>query len=157
MLGRASLLLVIFLCGAGAVARANRPEQAPPRSDFDRFPMALQEWRGQDLPPLDAKIMGLLGVDDYLNRIYARPDRTMTGLYVGYYKSQRSGDSIHSPQNCLPGAGWEPTASGYMAIPVAASMAASAPDQTIQVNRYLIQKGLDRQLVFYWYQSHGRV
>ena len=25
------------------------------------------------------------------------------------------------------------------------------------MNRYVIQKGVDRQLVLYWYQSHGRV
>ena len=25
------------------------------------------------------------------------------------------------------------------------------------VNEYLIQRGLDRQLVFYWYQGRGRV
>jgi EpsI family protein len=27
----------------------------------------------------------------------------------------------------------------------------------ITINRYLVQKGLDRQVVLYWYQSHGRV
>jgi EpsI family protein len=27
----------------------------------------------------------------------------------------------------------------------------------ITVNRYVIAKGLDRKLVLYWYQAHGRV
>jgi EpsI family protein len=153
MLGRSTVLFVAFLCAAGAVARANRPENAPPRASFDRFPLQLSTWKGQQLPPMDAKILAILGVDDYMSRVYFRDDRAAAGLYVGYYKSQRQGDAIHSPQNCLPGAGWEPTESSYLTIPVAA--AAGSTD--IAVNRYVIQKGLDRQLVLYWYQSHGRV
>ena len=35
------------------------------------------------------------------------------------------------------------------------SRAPGAPD--LVVNRYVVQKGIDRQLVIYWYQSHGRV
>ena len=29
--------------------------------------------------------------------------------------------------------------------------------RTIEINRFVIQKGLDRQVVFYWYQSRDRV
>lgn len=148
---RVIVLFVTLLCGAAAVVRANRPEEAPSRSSFEQFPLTLDGWKGQQLPPMDSKVLAILGVDDYVNRTYVRPDRAVVGLYVGYYKSQRQGDAIHSPQNCLPGAGWEPTASSYLTVPVGGG----SPD--ISVNRYLIQKGLERQLVLYWYQSHGRV
>ena len=74
-------------------------------------------------------------------------------LYVGYYGSQRQGDTVHSPLNCLPGAGWVPTAVGRRTLLVADS----GHTRSIEVNRVLIQKGLDRQLVLYWYQGHGRV
>jgi len=153
MLNRAIVLFVVLLAGAGAVVQANRPETAPPRASFDNFPIELAGWKGQSLPPMDAKILQILGVDDYMNRVYFRADRASAGLYVGYYKSQRQGDAIHSPQNCLPGAGWEPMENGYLTVPIAA---AGLPTE-ISVNRYVIQKGLDRQLVLYWYQSHGRV
>jgi len=153
MLNRAIVLFVVLLAGAGAVVRANRPETAPPRVSFERFPFELEGWKGQSLPPMDAQVLKILGVDDYMSRVYFSPERASAGLYVGYYQSQRQGDAIHSPQNCLPGAGWEPTSSGYLAIPVAVGGESS----TISVNRYLIQKGIDRQLVLYWYQSHGRV
>jgi EpsI family protein len=72
---------------------------------FAKFPFELPEWKGQSLPPMDAKVLQILGVDDYMSRVYVRQDRAAAGLYVGYYKSQRQGDAIHSPQNCLPGAG----------------------------------------------------
>ena len=153
MLNRAIVLSVTLLCGAAAVVRANRPEQAPPRVTFDQFPSQLGPWTGQPLPPMENKVLKVLGVDDYLNRVYYRPDRAAAGLYIGYYNSQRQGDSIHSPQNCLPGSGWEPLERSDLAIPVATA----AGSQDISVNRYLIQKGVDRQLVLYWYQSHGRV
>ena len=153
MLNRAIVLSVTLLCGAVAVVRANRPEQAPPRVAFEQFPAQLGDWAGQQAPPMESKVLKVLGVDDYLNRVYYRPDRSVAGLYIGYYKSQRQGDSIHSPQNCLPGSGWEPLERTDLTIPT--STAAGATN--ISVNRYVIQKGVDRQLVLYWYQSHGRV
>jgi EpsI family protein len=152
MFGRSIVLFVVFLAAAGLVARQNRPEPAPVRSTFGQFPTQIQEWSGQQLPPLDSRILAVLGVDDYLNRAYYTPDRAGVGLYVGYYRSQRQGDSIHSPMNCLPGAGWEPLSKSSIKIPVALTAGATE----IDANRYVIQKGLDRQLVLYWYQSHGR-
>src|SRR3982074_1965718 len=105
MLSRASLLFVTFLCGAAFVARESRPETAPPRTSFERFPFQLNTWRGQQLPAMEPRILAIPGVDDYLNRAYYRQDRAAAGRYVGYYESQREGDAIHSPLNCLPGAG----------------------------------------------------
>jgi EpsI family protein len=152
MFGRSVVLFVMFLAATGLVARENRPEPAPVRSTFGRFPTEIQRWIGQPLPPMDPKILAVLGADDYLNRVYYSPDRAAVGLYVGFYNSQRQGDSIHSPMNCLPGAGWEPLSKSSLRIPVTVR---ERPTE-IDANRYVIQKGLDRQLVLYWYQSHGR-
>jgi EpsI family protein len=85
-----------------------------------------------------------------LTRFYSRPGEGVVHLYVGYYQSQADGNSIHSPKNCLPGAGWQPISSGETQIPVGSG-------EAVKVNRYLIQKGQERQMVLYWYQSHGRV
>jgi EpsI family protein len=152
MLGRSVALFVTFLAAAGLVARQNRPEPAPVRATFDRFPAQIQRWTGQPLPPMEDKILAILGVDDYLNRVYVSPDRAGVALYIGYYNSQRQGDSIHSPMNCLPGAGWEPLSKSFTKIPVALREGTTE----IDANRYVIRKGLDQQLVLYWYQSHGR-
>jgi EpsI family protein len=70
-------------------------------------------------------------------------------LYIGYYASQRQGDTIHSPQNCLPGAGWQVLDSGRVTL--------TSPAGPVDVNRYLIGKGLDRQMVLYWYQGRNRI
>ena len=76
-------------------------------------------------------------------------DWSPVGIYIGYYASQRQGDTIHSPQNCLPGAGWHPVETGVGNL--------QADGRTVTVNEFVIQKGLDRQVVFYWYQGRGRV
>jgi EpsI family protein len=152
MMTRSIVLFVMFLGATGLVASQNRPEPAPLRATFDRFPQQIKGWSGQSLPPMDAKVLAVLGADDILNRVYVSPDRAMLGFYVGFYNSQRQGDSIHSPMNCLPGAGWEPMSRSSLAIPVTLREGATAVD----ANRYVIQKGLNRQLVLYWYQSHGR-
>jgi EpsI family protein len=117
--------------------------------------MQIGDWRGVQEPAFDANILAVLGVDDYLTRAYFAPDRSGVGLYIGYYGSQRQGDTMHSPLNCLPGAGWEPVSQTMMPVSIAADTSGAASQ--IVVNRYVIQKGLDRQLVLYWYQSHGRV
>lgn len=117
--------------------------------------MQMDEWQGIQLAPLAPEILEAVGVDDYLTRAYVTPERSAVGLYIGYYGSQRQGDTMHSPLNCIPGAGWQPVSHTLLPVSVAAN--ASAPASEVVVNRYVIEKGLDRQLVVYWYQSHGRV
>ena len=124
----------------------------PARESLKQFPMAVDEWRGLDEPDFAPDILAVLGVDEYVNRSYQSSAGTV-GLYVGFYESQRQGDTMHSPMNCLPGAGWEPVSSEHLDIPV---ISQGAP-RTISVNYYLIEKGLNRHVVLYWYQSHGRV
>jgi EpsI family protein len=149
-------VIVIFVCllaGAVAVARADRYEEQPLRTSLTVFPMQLGDWMGYQQPPFTARVLEVLGLDEYLTRSYAGPDRQAVGLYIGYWKSQRSGDSIHSPLNCLPGAGWEPVSQTTLEVPDARTP--GAPPAVI--NRYVVQKGLERQLILYWYQSHGRI
>ena len=92
----------------------------------------------------------MLGVTDYLNRGYYSPSQGIIGLYIGYFRSQRTGTSIHSPKNCLP------ASAGSRRQP--ASTSCTLDDgRKVPINLYIIRKGLDEQLVLYWYQAHGRV
>jgi EpsI family protein len=153
MIRRITILSVCFLISAGVIARASKTEAVPPREPFAAFPLQINTWRGQDTERLDERTLEVLGADDYLSRYY-RSGEAIVGLYIGYYESQRQGDTIHSPLNCLPGAGWQPLEKSYLPIRVAD---ASGRESEITVNRYVIEKGLEQQVVLYWYQSHGRV
>jgi EpsI family protein len=153
MLIRAVALFVVFVAASGVIARAQRSEPAPPRQTFSALPMTIDKWRGRNDPPLTDKELEILGADDYILRSYFAPG-TSAGLYMGYWATQTRGDAVHSPLNCLPGSGWEPLSRRPFRI---ALRHANASRPEIEVNRFVIQKGLDRQLVLYWYQSHGRV
>ena len=153
MIARISIVGVLLLLSAGVIAKASRVEDVPPREPFMQFPLQIGSWRGQDTERFSAEVMKVLGADDYLSRYYA-DQRGPLGLYVGYYKSQRQGDTMHSPLNCLPGAGWQPLEKSYLPIEVTD---ADGRQSQITVNRYVIEKGLEQQVVLYWYQSHSRV
>jgi len=70
---------------------------------------------------------------------------------VAYFKTQRTGQAPHSPKNCLPGAGWVPSSSSILDVPV------RGETQAIPINRYVVSRGGDKSVVLYWYQSRDRV
>lgn len=127
---------------------SSRPERIPDRKKLAAFPMTVGAWTGQRAPDLDRSTLQVLGVDDYVSRIYSLNGEPVLSMYVGYYESQRKGDTIHSPMNCLPGAGWIPMLAERTRIDTSAG--------AIDVNHVLIQKGEDRQIALYWYQGRGR-
>ncbi len=143
---------LVILAGVLAAAAAILPtstdaEAVPPRTALPLLPLEIGPWRGADAQPLTPAIRAMVGVDDYVLRTY-QSDAGGVGLYAGYYTSQRQGDAIHSPMNCLPGAGWEP--GEYAPVTL------TTPARTIQVNRYVIRKGEARQIALYWYEGRGR-
>jgi EpsI family protein len=157
MTQRLFVLASIFVVASVMIGRATKSEPVPVRTSFATFPSEIAGWRGMPGEPFDKKVLDVLGVDEYVNLVYAQRAQIPLGLYIGYYQSQREGDTMHSPLNCLPGAGWAPESKSFISVPVARSSEAGAPTDTISINRYVIRKGVDRQLVLYWYQSHGRV
>lgn len=146
MRARLTVVALVLFAAAGVLAATDRPDATVPRDVLPGFPLSIDDWRGMDAAPLDLDTMRVLGVDDYVLRTYVGAPGAV-GLYIGYYRSQRQGDTIHSPMNCLPGAGWVPVEAGRITLDAAGGA---------QVNRYLIQKGDERQVALYWYQGRGR-
>lgn len=155
---RLIVLAVILFAGAAYTARASVTEPVKIRESFVTFPKTIDGWVGTKQQDFTPDILKVLGVDEYLNYTYRLERQAVVGLYIGFYESQRQGDAIHSPLNCLPGAGWEPLSKSYLPVPVMTAPAdRGGVEKTIDINRYVIRKGLDRQVVLYWYQSQGRV
>ena len=148
MIGRAVVVVVMVGVTGLLTASAGSVEVLVARQPLAALPLQLGDWRGMEVA-LPGDVLHQLGVDDYLNRTYVHHGEAPIGLYVGYYDSQRQGDTIHSPQNCLPGAGWQSVESGYLTLQDGRG--------EVRVNQYVIQKGVDRQVVLYWYQGRGRV
>jgi EpsI family protein len=155
VIARAFVVACVLVAGGLGITHASKTEPVPPREALSTFPWDFREWHGQQAERFNQQILANLGVDDYISRVYSSPTGAAVGLYIGYYATQRQGETMHSPLNCLPGAGWQPMQKARVEIPI--DGADHGPARGIVVNRLLIQKGLDRQVVIYWYQSHGRV
>jgi EpsI family protein len=143
------LIAVVLLSGFVLLETMSHGEALVPRQPLHDLPYTLGRWNGQD-QPFASQLVQAVGVTDYVNRFYFRSSSDPVQLYVGYYASQRTGDTIHSPKNCLPGAGWDPIRSAYATIRLSGG-------RNIVVNEYVIEQNQNKQLVFYWYQGRGRV
>ena len=146
----------VLALGALLVAATGRQREGLLRVPLaEAVPQRIGGFEGRDKVISDEE-RRVAGMDDYLMRIYAPPgaDRATAAaaafsLYVGFYRSQAQGRTIHSPKNCLPGAGWEVLTSGRKTLRTAGG--------PVEVNRALLQNGAHRVVVLYWYQGRGRV
>jgi EpsI family protein len=147
-------LMVVLLVVGGAVINvwAASGEARAPRRALAEFPVEVGGWRqtGRDLR-FDAATEAVLRADDYVSRDYVAGDgAAAASLYVGYYATQRTGATYHSPLNCLPGSGWTLNEPGRVGIKP------SDGSPAFEANRYIIEHAGDRQLMLYWYQGRGR-
>lgn len=131
-------------------------DRTPPSQPLSGLPTVIGDRTATDIP-IDAESLEVLGKGDFLNRVYVAPrdagssnpqDRAEIGLYIAYFATQRSGQSIHSPQNCLPGAGWTFQQSGVTSF-------TDQMGKEYQVGEYLITNGSVTEEALYWYQLHG--
>lgn len=142
---------VVVLLGAVVlvVYRRGSSETIVPSEPLASLPETIAGLKGADVP-LDPEQLEVLGKGDFLSRVYSGgPDRAPVGLFIAYFASQRTGATMHSPRNCLPGSGWSFESSRYTTV----KDAAGAPHR---VGEYVIANGDSRQFVIYWYQAHGR-
>lgn len=143
-------MIAVLLAGIAGMASQYHGEATPPARPLSEFPQTIGNYHSIADFQFDADTLKVLGVTDYISRAYFEPGVGDLGLYVGYFRTQRTGATIHSPKNCLPGAGWQPTVSEIYELSL-------SDGRKVPVNLYVIRKDLDQQIVLYWYQSHGRV
>ena len=157
-----AVVLLMTLAAATLHLRGD-VDRVPPSQPLRQLPEAIGSWTGTDIP-LDDEVLQVLGHGSFLNRQYAPAKvngagggsgsgpavaAAPVGLFIGYFPTQRTGQAIHSPQNCLPGAGWVFESSGVTTL-------TDRNGKTYRVGDYLISDGKIADEVLYWYQSHGR-
>ena len=145
-----SVVLLVPVAVASTLME-DRKEIAPPRAAFIDFPMQLNGWSGTALG-LEKQYIDALRFDDYILADYRSNNGESVAFYVAYYQSQRKGQSAHSPQSCLPGGGWEISSMTHVDIPAGTGMVLPLP-----VNRVVIQKGREKQVVWYWFKQRDRI
>lgn len=121
------------------------------RDPFVVFPRQIAGWTGY-ASQLEPDVERVLGADDYINAFYQDPAATdVVSLFVAFYDRQTEGQGIHSPEVCLPTGGWEM----FSLTEVPVDMTAAGYG-TFTANRAVIQKGLSKQLVYYWFEGRGK-
>tara|TARA_R110000850_G_scaffold99_13_gene558 strand:- start:3 stop:1565 length:1563 start_codon:yes stop_codon:yes gene_type:complete len=145
---RVLVMLTVLTLGITALHLTINDTGPEPRARLSAYPMQLDDWIGRRgiLAPDVARV---LGASDYLVADYVAPGETSgVGLFVAWYARQADGTGIHSPEVCLPGAGWEIASLDHSTL--------TAGGANFGVNRAIIQKGLDRQMVIYWFEQRGK-
>ena len=138
-----------FGFGCLLLLSVQRQVAMPLRGDLDSLPRQMAGYTGYD-QVISQEEQDVAGMSHYSLRTFVDADTVPAfSVYVGYYEQQTQGRTIHSPRNCLPGAGWEALSSSR--VPVVTG------SDTSLVNRYELANKDVRALVYYWYQGRGRV
>ena len=143
----ASVVLLLATTLTASKLTEHRKSSALARP-LDSIAPMIAGFFGADTPDLEPGTLNALRCDSYLSRNY-RKAGIDANLFIAYYAQQRSGESMHSPKHCLPGAGWEIWDYATTTIPVGS--------RSVQINKYSISRDASRELVFYWYQSKTRI
>jgi EpsI family protein len=146
------LLLAVLLTGGIFINWfQQRGEAQISRRPLTELPEKLGDWRQKgDEMRFGEATESVLRVSDYTQRYYTLPEGRLANLYVGYYASQRTGITYHSPQNCLPGAGWVMREPQVIEIKTPSG-------KTFTANQYRIENGIYDEIMIYWYQGRGRI
>lgn len=152
-LGPAYLFSVALLIpvALGSSFFGQRIEVPPDRALFVDFPMHVEGWTGTSLS-LEQQYIDALRFDDYVLAEYRHEGSQPVTFYSAYYRSQRKGQSAHSPQSCLPGGGWE--ISSLKSVDFAP---VSGMTHQLHANRAVIEKGHQKQIVLYWFKQRERI
>jgi EpsI family protein len=145
---RAYVPAFILLVGAGFVWNARAQRAVPLAAPLKNILADAPGYRIQDQKLSDEE-RRIAGMSDYVARVYWRDSTAAFTTFVSYYDRQTQGQTIHSPRNCLPGAGWEILSGGEERV--------TAGGKTYLLNRYVLKKGAATAVAYYWYQGRGRV
>jgi EpsI family protein len=139
---------IVLAAGCILMGAGSTQHQVPPAAPLSTIPTEIGGYNGRDevVPEDQQKIAGM---SEYVMRIFSRDSADVFSVYVGYYDYQVQGKTIHSPKNCLPGAGWETMQESTAPVTVAG--------RSYPVKRYLLANGASRAMVYYWYQGRGRI
>ncbi|HQA83065.1 MAG TPA: VPLPA-CTERM-specific exosortase XrtD [Syntrophales bacterium] len=140
-----SLLLLILFFSQGIEFRGKIPIAKP----LNRFPLQVGQWTGTP-QQIERQFIEALDFSDYTMIDYSNHQGQTINLYIAYYESQRKGESIHSPETCLPGSGWDfREADGKPVV--------NADNRSFHVTLAYMTKGETEELVYYWFPQRGRI
>jgi len=146
----AFVVAVILLAATAVLARTVEfREKVPISRPLNQLPGQIGEWSGKR-EVMNQSYLDLLTLSDYAMMNYTNGSGRTVNFYTAYYESQQKGQSIHSPETCLPGSGWAFNEAGPINVSI-------GNGKSMRINKAFIQKPGTKELTYYWFLMRGRV
>jgi EpsI family protein len=149
---RIGIVLALFALTFAGLQYSQVVKETPITQPLSGFPLEIGDWKFARKTLMDAPIINLLGVNDYISYDYVNGGKYAVNLYVSYFTAVGVTGSYHSPQNCLPGGGWK--IASVETVPLTSAPASFKGNEILKV---IVQQGTEQQVVLYWFQNRGRI
>jgi EpsI family protein len=149
---RIAVVIVLFALTFLGMQTSQSVRETPIKQPLSRFPSQIGDWKFARKSFFEAPVIQMLGVNDYISYDYAGGRGRVLNLYISYFTAVGVTGAYHSPQNCLPGGGWNIVS--VEDIPLAEVPAAYRGGK---IKKVVVQRGSEQQVVLYWFQNRGRI
>jgi EpsI family protein len=143
---RIAVVLALFALTFAGLQFSQTVRETPIKQPLSGFPVEIGDWKFARKSFFSAPVIDMLGVADYISYDYSEEGGGLLNLYISYFTAVGVTGGYHSPQNCLPGGGWN---------------IASVEDMPLarggEIKKVVVQKGGEQQVVLYWFQNRGRI
>ncbi len=149
---RIGIVLALFAVTYAGLHFSQTVKETPITQSLARFPLEIGDWKFARKSFFDAPVINMLGVNDYISYDYTDRNGGLVNLYVSYFTAVGVTGGYHSPQNCLPGGGWNIASVDDVRLNGNAGAFNGS-----EIKKVIVQKGGDQQVVLYWFQNRGRI
>ena len=149
---RIAIVFVFFAVTFLAIQMSQTVRETPIKQPLSRFPIEIGDWKFARKSFFSAPVIDMLGVNDYISYDYAEANGRVLNLYISYFTAVGVIGAYHSPQNCLPGGGWN-----IVSVEDILLTKVPAPHTGAAIKKVVVQKGSEQQVVLYWFQNRGRI
>ena len=143
---RIAIVIALFALTFAGLHFSQTVRETPIKQPLSAFPVEIGDWKFARKSFFSAPVIDMLGVADYISYDYTEGNGGLLNLYISYFTAVGVTGGYHSPQNCLPGGGWN---------------IASVEDVPLtrggEIKKVIVQKGGEQQVVLYWFQNRGRI
>ncbi|MCP5008182.1 MAG: EpsI family protein [Planctomycetes bacterium] len=110
------------------------------------LPLDFKEWSGREIE-IGKRTLEILETNDVLMRNYRGKDSAPVQLCIVYASNNRK--VSHPPEVCYKGSGWSLEYKGPLLLSTGPGIKPGFP-----VIKLVIEKGIQKNLVFYWYKCN---
>jgi EpsI family protein len=146
--GKLAVLAIIFLITTIFVHGNSEPAHVLNKPSLQNYFQNIEGYNEVKKNVLNDNAVQMLKLDDYAFLDYEGPTGKVN-LYIGYYYTANKAYASHSPLVCYPSQGWQ-----IENRPVRRSM--TLGPHKINYEEITTSYGGQRELVMFWYQTHGR-